>query len=108
MTTNVVTHNYAPVEGSNNNIKVFIRARPPAEATESDFLEIDEEDRRKLLIKDPRGVEEDSKQKHSEIAFQYDHVFWTDVQQSHVFQESAVPLINHVMKGYNASCFACK
>jgi ribosomal protein L12E/L44/L45/RPP1/RPP2 len=106
MTSNVVTHNYAPVDGANTNIKVFIRARPPAEATESDFLEIDEEDKRKLLIKDPRGIDEDSKQKHSEIAFQYDHVFWTGVQQSEVFQAAAFPLIEHVLRGYNACCFA--
>lgn len=106
MTSNVVTHNYAPVDGENTNIKVYIRARPPAEATESDFLEIDEEDKRKLLIKDPRGIDEDSKQKHSEIAFQYDHVFWTGVEQSEVFQAAAFPLIEHVLRGYNACCFA--
>ena len=106
MATTTVTHNYAPVDGENTNIKVFIRARPPSEETESDFLEIDEEDKRKLLIKDPRGIEEDSKQKHSEISFQYDHVFWTGVQQSEVFQAAACPLIEHVLRGYNACCFA--
>ena len=103
-----VQHNYAPATDGNNNIQVYIRARPPAESTESDFLEVDADDKRKLCIKDPRQAGEDGKQKHSEVSFQYDHVFWTDVQQSEVFAQAATPLLENVLNGYNASCFACK
>ena len=103
-----VQHNYEPASEGNTNIKVYIRARPPAVSSESDFLEVDADDKRKLCIKDPRQTGEDEKQKHSEISFQYDHVFWTDVQQSEVFTQAATPLLENVLNGYNASCFACK
>lgn len=103
-----VQHNYTPTGDENTNIKVYIRARPPAVETDSDFLEVDEEDKRKLMIKDPRQSGDDGKAKHGEVSFQYDHVFWKDVQQSEVFQSAATPLIENVLSGYNASCFACK
>jgi hypothetical protein len=99
----VVQHEYAPAGGENTNIKVYIRARPPSQPTESDFLEIDDEDKRKVIIKDPRG---NPNEKHSEVAFQYDHIFWTEVLQPEVFESIAMPGIDHVLQGYNSCCFA--
>ena len=69
-----VKHDYGKAPGSSENIKVYVRARPPAEKSESDFLLIDDDDKRKLTIKDPKGIK---MAKHSEVSFQFDHIFWT-------------------------------
>jgi hypothetical protein len=99
----VLQHDYSPTGGENTNIKVYIRARPPSEPTDSDFIEQDDEDKRKVIIKDPRG---NPNEKHSEVGFQYDHIFWTEVLQPEVFESIAMPGIDHVLQGYNSCCFA--
>jgi hypothetical protein len=87
----------------NNNVKVFVRARPPEEAVDSTFLEVGE-DQRKITIKDP----DTTSKKYSEVAFQFDRVFWTGVAQKEMFEETCKPLVDHVLEGFNCCCFACK
>jgi len=103
----IVAHEYGKVGGSGGqmeNIKVFVRARPAAEpGTEGDFLVVDEEDKRKLTISDPKASKT---AKHSEVSFQFDHVFWTDTVQDTVFAEMVQPQVNHTLEGYNCCCFA--
>ena len=100
-----IAHEYGKVGGSGGgeNIQVFVRARPPAEKVESDFLLIDVDDKRKLTIKDPKGQK---MAKHSEVSFQFDHLFWTDTSQDTVFDAMVQPQVDHVLSGYNCCCFA--
>ena len=73
-----VVTNYTPVDGTGSNINVFVRARPVDDGSDpADFLTIDGEDDRKLLIKDP----ESSNRRYGEVSFQFDRVFWTQSQQ---------------------------
>ena len=106
----VVRHEYAPVGGGegaeSTHIKVYLRARPNAEAgLESDFMQVDDEDKRKITIKDPKNADSG---KHSEVAFQFDHIFWTDEKQDVVFDNICNPQVNHVLQGYNCCSFACE
>ena len=104
----VVAHEYGKVGGAavgqTENIKVYVRARPPHDAgSESDFLVIDSDDKRKLTISDPRSAKNT---KHSEVSFQFDHVFWTETSQDQVFSYMVQPQIDHILEGYNCCCFA--
>jgi len=104
----IVAHEYGKVGGAAGgqmeNIKVFVRARPPAEpGTEGDFLVVDEDDKRKLTISDPKAAKA---AKHSEVSFQFDHVFWTDTVQDTVFTHMVQPQVDHTLEGYNCCCFA--
>ena len=38
--------------------------------------------------------------------FQFDRIFGPDSTQSSVFEETATPLVNDVLAGYNATIFA--
>ena len=97
-----VVSDYTGVAG-NNNVKVFVRARPPEEAADSSFLQVDE-GCKKITIKDP----DITSKKYSEVAFQFDRVFWTDTKQKDLFDETCQPLVDHVIEGYNCCVFACK
>lgn len=86
------------------NIKVFVRARPFEDGSSSaDFLHVDEESGTKLTIKDPEGG---GKKKYSEVTFQFDSIFWTDVRQEGVYEAVVQPQVDHVLNGYNCCCFA--
>lgn len=98
-----VVSDYTGVETSSGNVKVFVRARPPEEASNSDFLETNE-DCRKIVIKDP----DSTSKKYSEVAFQFDRIFWTDKSQKEVFDVVCVPQVDHVLGGFNCCSFACK
>ncbi len=99
-----VTNDYTPDANGNSNVKVFIRARPPEETTENQFIEVAEEDPRRVKIKDP----DSNSKKYSEVAFQFDQVFWSDITQKDIFEEVCKPLVDHVVEGYNCCSFACK
>ncbi len=88
--------------GGSDNVKVFVRARPPEEVIESSFLDVGE-DRKRITIKDP----DTSSKKYSEVAFSFDRVFWTDVKQKEIFEETCKPIVDHVVEGFNCCCFAC-
>jgi hypothetical protein len=99
-----VVTNYVPV-GEDSNISVFVRARPAEDSSDGgEILQYDPEDSRKLVIRDP----ESSNRKYGEVAFQFDRVFWTDSQQSEVFDCSCKAQVDHVLNGYNSCCFACE
>jgi hypothetical protein len=97
-----VVSDYTNVDSTNTNVKVFVRARPPdenAQAIET-FL-TRSGDSRKISIKDP-----DPSNKHSEVTFKFDRIFWTDTTQDDIFESVAKPQIDHVLQGFNACCFA--
>ena len=98
-----VVSDYTAVDSGNSLVKVYVRARPPEEATDSTFLEVGE-DQKKITIKDP----DVNNKKYSEVAFQFDRIFWTDCLQKEMFDETCRPLVDHVIEGYNCCCFACK
>lgn len=98
-----VVSDYTGGSGGNNNVKVFVRARPPEEAADTSFLSVSD-DNRKITIKDP----DVNSKKYSEVAFQFDRIFWTETKQKELFDETCQPLVDHVIEGYNCCCFACK
>lgn len=101
-----VVSNYTPVADSESNIKVFVRIRPNEDSSDpSEVLHVaEEEDVRKLVIKDP----DSSNRKYGEVSFQFDKIFWTDVEQAEIFRTVCQPQIDQVLNGYNCCCFACK
>lgn len=100
-----VVTSYTPVGDTGSNINVFVRARPTEDASDpGEIMQVDADDSRKLVIKDP----ESSTRKYGEVSFQFDRVFWTDTQQSEVFENTCKSQVDHVLSGYNSCCFACK
>ena len=97
-----VVSDYTGLDSGNELVKVYVRARPPEEAADTSFLEV-AENQKKITIKDPDG----SNKKYSEVAFQYDRIFWTGMQQKEIFEDTCRPLVDHVVEGYNCCCFAC-
>jgi kinesin family protein 7 len=65
-------------------------------------IEIQADDR-KISIKDP----DTANKRYGEVSFQFDKVFWTDVNQEKIFDSACRPLIDHILNGYNGCCFAC-
>ncbi len=116
------------LNGSNNsssNISVFIRARPPETnsggngssssllAAPANFLEYDNNEdtqRSTIAIKEPgehaNGSGGVASKKYNEVKFQFDRIFWTDTSQEEIFGAVCRPLVDHVLRGYNACCFA--
>jgi hypothetical protein len=100
-----VVSDYTRVDDANSNIKVFVRARPvEVETDQSDFLTVDGDEQRKIVIKDP----DVSNKRYGEVSFQFDKVFWTNTKQEDVFDSACRSQVDHVMNGYNSCCFACK
>jgi len=101
-----VVSDYTRVDGNETNIKVFVRARPlfneDAEV-QSDFLLTDQSDDRKIVIKDP----DSSNRRYGEVSFQFDKVFWTDVNQEEIFNSACRVQVDRILDGYNCCCFAC-
>lgn len=98
-----VVTDYTNVAVDNENVKVYVRARPPEEGHEmpKDMFSLPpEKPQRKLVIRDI------SNRSYGEHAFLFDRVFWTDDDQETVYNDVAVKLINHCMDGYNSCCFA--
>lgn len=101
-----VVSDYTKIESS-SNIKVYVRARPldpglaKIVAGSSDFITIDPEDDRKIVIKDP----DSTNRKYGEVNFQFDRIFW-DNSQDDVFRAVCQQQVDHVLNGYNSCCFA--
>jgi hypothetical protein len=99
-----VVSEYEVIETKSSNIRVFVRARPlENDAEPGDFLQPGEDGKR-LVIKDP----DPNNKKYTEVAFQFDKVFWTGISQAAVFDEVCKAQVDHVLNGYNSCCFACK
>jgi len=101
MDHNVVTDYTNSTSTGNDNIKVFVRARPCADGTDApkEMWGISKEQNGKLSILDPaRHV--------GEHAFLFDHVLWTNTSQETLFKEVAKPIVDHILQGYNGCCFA--
>ena len=98
-----VVSEYKIGENSNSHIRVYIRARPLEDGTitPSDFLQVSNDDQRKISIKDP-----DASRKYGEVSFEFDRVFWTETQQEEIFNSMCKPQIDLVLQGINCCCFA--
>jgi hypothetical protein len=100
-----VVTDYTPVGEAGSNINVFVRVRPTEDASDpAEILQYDKEDPRKVVIKDPDA----SNRKYGEVSFQFDRIFWTDTEQTRVFDDSCKAQVDNVLNGYNSCCFACK
>ena len=98
-----VVSEYKLPDNAQSNIKVYVRARPLEDrAIPGDFISTGSEDVRQISIKDP----DTSNRKYSEVSFQFDHIFWTDVGQEEIFNSMCKPQVDHVIEGFNTCCFA--
>lgn len=105
MNHRVVSEYKRDEEHNSSNIKVFVRARPMEEDVEqSDFIQIDADDERKISIRNPEATSKS----HGEVSFSFDRVFWTETAQEKVFNTVCKQQVDHVLNGYNCCCFACK
>jgi hypothetical protein len=100
-----VVSEYEVVDTKSSNIRVFVRARPlDNDADPGDFLQVGVDDPKRIVIKDP----DTTNRKYTEVAFQFDKVFWTGESQAAIFEEVCKSQVDHVLNGYNSCCFACK
>jgi hypothetical protein len=84
-----IISDYTNVESS-SNIKVYVRARPPEDSIPKiDFLDNSDGEGKRLVIRDP----DTSNKKYTEVAFQFDRVFWTDAQQQDLFNVVCKPQV---------------
>lgn len=98
-----VVSEYKLPDNAQSNIRVYVRARPLEDNAESgEFMTIGSEDLRQINIKDP----DTSHRKYSEVAYQFDRVFWTDIGQEEIFNAMCKPQVEHVLEGFNTCCFA--
>lgn len=126
MNHNVVT-DYTNFQ-KQDNVKVFVRLRPPQEKKERNHEPISETpsppsspnifgstSSKKQVQSEPSfEVPSDTKitlrkpglHKKSKHAFAFDRVFDTGIEQEVVFKHVGVPLVDRVLKGFNACCFA--
>ncbi len=103
--THRVVSDYTKVDNTASNIKVYVRARPLSdEADLAEFLVIDSENDKKIVVKDPEA----SNRRYGEVSFQFDSIFWTKASQEDVFNTTSKAQVDHVLNGYNSCCFACK
>ncbi|PNW76143.1 hypothetical protein CHLRE_12g546100v5 [Chlamydomonas reinhardtii] len=82
-------------DSRSSRFKVYVRLRPSPGASGTDVVQAEH---RVLTLKDPvKG--------HSS-EFVFDKVFDAEARQESVFADVGVPLVEHVIQGYNACCFA--
>jgi hypothetical protein len=87
-----------PKQGTRQNVRVICRIRP------TNQREIREGGTTCVKYTDANiEVIADAGEKNT---FNFDHVFGMESKQIEVFQESAAPLIEDVLAGYNATIFA--
>jgi len=109
MAYKVVT-DYTTGVSENANVKVFVRARPPARDSEEvrkfieDQYEVGGDNPKRIAVKDIRRKDEQGGS--GEHAFQFDRVFWTEATQAEIFNTICVPQVEHCLRGYNSCCFA--
>lgn len=101
--THRVVSEYKLPDNAQSNIRVYVRVRPPEDGqTPGDFITVGPDDHREIVIKDP----ESSNRQYSEVSFQFDNVFWTDVGQEEIFNSMCKSQIEHVLGGFKTCCFA--
>lgn len=87
-----ISTEYTKVENhlSSSNVKVYVRARPPDGNEDITFMDPSSAENNRILIKDPN---ESSSKKYSEVAFQFDRVFWIETQQQEIFDVVCRPQV---------------
>jgi Kinesin motor domain len=101
--THRVVSEYKLPDNPQSNIRVFVRVRPLEDGNAlGDFIKRGSDDHREIVIKDP----ESSNRQYSEVSFQFDKVFWTDVGQEEIFNSMCKSQLEHVLEGFNTCCFA--
>ena len=88
-------------------IQVFARVRPCADPPHDFFgVKIDELDQHFLRFEIPAGLTAGNMTQAASHKFAFEHIFWKDSTQDDIFDIVATPLLNHAMRGYNATLFA--
>lgn len=100
-----VVSDYTNYNVESSAIKVFVRVRPVDESqseARSNFIGISATDEKFISIKDP----DEARQKYGEVNFNFDRVFWTEVEQERIFEIACKQQVDHIMNGVNSCCFA--
>lgn len=89
------------------SILVYARVRPCPDP-DADFqgVAVDELDPLKLRFDLPPGATSGNSTHAQTYSFSFDSIYWKDSTQEQMFQQVALPLINHSMDGYNSTLFA--
>ena len=99
MISHKVMSDYSNIQ-ENENLKVFIRLRPPANGEESteNMFELQPE-KGLLTLRNPGSSSGGHK-------FKFDAAFAEETDQQTVYARVAEPLVTKVLGGYNVCCFA--
>ena len=88
--------------GDSECVKVALRCRPMADGERKDgHKEIVKvlPERGEVIVKSPKGSEDDR-------VYTFDMVFEPTCEQESIFKQSALPIIESVLEGYNGTIFA--
>jgi len=105
-----VVADYTAGASENTNVKVFVRARPPAYGGEDvekymqEQFEVPADNPKRITLKDVRKKDEHGG--GGEHAFSFDRCFWTEASQAEIFSAVCQPQVDHCLRGYNSCCFA--
>lgn len=92
-----------------NNIKAVLRVRPCFDATmDYENFQPNELSESGVRVEVPNGVDfgRVSKQLKPHYEYEFSSLFWKNSKQNQIFDQVAVPLINHALEGCNATLFA--
>eukprot|EP00941_MAST-03F_sp_MAST-3F-sp1_P000835 g835.t1 len=93
-----------------DNVKVHVRLRPPDKnfggaAAANDMYEASEKDGKKCIIA-LKSSGDGAKSRAQRHEFRFDNILTPETTQEEVFEKVGGPIVDHVLKGYNACCFA--
>lgn len=96
-----ITTDYTRLLG-NANVKVFVRARPCADGHDppTDMFERKPQTPKNIVIKDTERMQ------YGNHAFSFDNIYWTDTNQSTLFESTSKHLVDCALRGINSCCFA--
>lgn len=95
---------------SSECVQVVVRCRPMNAAERErncvKIVHVNKKDREIVLVK-PENQANSNDPHAVDRAFQYDAVYDDDATQTEVYEETAFPLVESVIEGYNGTIFAC-
>lgn len=101
----------APKSNKTESVKVVVRCRPlnskERDAAEDQIVNIDKK-RRAITIRKPADAAVSSENDGFENKeFTFDNVYAPDTMQQELYDETARPIVDSVLNGYNGTIFAC-
>ena len=92
------------IKGKTETVKVVVRCRPPNEKEKGHKIVVKvDEPARMITVENPHP----EKSHLSPVRdFTFDSTFGPDCKQESVFEDTALPIIESVLEGYNGTIFA--